>query len=230
MNHFCWGRACAYIVSLCVLLLQNQMCLSSLYAHKWCSCLFITPLLISAGGWLDLPDRSLSSLYSLSIAEAQFHIVQLFSLSIRWINSLSITEICLGSRRCAKTLVYLKAEKILWYCRDPWLQLLLKQDQSKNQSSTPFPCSFSAFLILFFFFCGTSLPLKKPLFWCIGAFQMNTAALSGNCPVWFKLPSPFLKPWTVLSSWTMSLRPSLALYWLLVTSEELNPLCEPPLL
>lgn len=93
MNHFCWERECAYTVSLCVLLLQNQMCLSSLYAHKWCSCLFITPLLISAVGWLDLPVPSLLSLCSSSTVEAQFCIVQLF----RRINSLSIVEMCLGS-------------------------------------------------------------------------------------------------------------------------------------
>lgn len=47
-------------------------------------------------------------------------------------------------------MVYLKAEEFLWYCRDPWLQLLLKQDQSKNPSSRPFPCSFSALWNKFF--------------------------------------------------------------------------------
>lgn len=50
MNHFCWERARTYTVSLCALLLQNQMCSSSLHEHKWCSCLFITPSLINAVG------------------------------------------------------------------------------------------------------------------------------------------------------------------------------------
>jgi len=50
MNHFCWERAHAYVVSLCALLLQNQMCSLSLYEHQWRSCLLIALLLVNAAG------------------------------------------------------------------------------------------------------------------------------------------------------------------------------------
>ena len=55
MNHFCWERARTYIVSLCALL-QNQMCLSSLYEHKQCSCLFIAHHSLMQLADVNLPD------------------------------------------------------------------------------------------------------------------------------------------------------------------------------